>query len=98
MLFRIVQEALTNVARHAAASAVEIRAWQEKRQLVLEVEDDGIGIGEQAGSRGPSWGLRGMQERARYLGGTLELRARQGGGTLLRLTMPLGTVSAIANT
>ncbi|MBK4735752.1 sensor histidine kinase [Noviherbaspirillum pedocola] len=88
MLFRIVQEALTNIARHAQATSVEIRAWQAGRQLVLEVEDDGVGFGAEAEDAGPSWGLRGMEERARYLDGTLAFCARPEGGTLIRLAMP----------
>jgi PAS domain S-box-containing protein len=88
MLFRIVQEALTNIARHAGASAVEIRAWGEQQQLILEVEDNGVGIAAGSAASGTSWGLRGMEERARYLGGILALQTTEEGGTLVRLCMP----------
>jgi signal transduction histidine kinase len=98
MLFRIVQEALTNVARHAGATAVEIRAWCADRRLVLEIEDDGVGIGGASGRVGPSWGLRGMEERAHYLGGMLELQPRPDGGTMVRFSMPANVSNELAET
>lgn len=89
MLFRIAQEALTNVARHAQASAVEIRARRDGDSVLLEVEDNGTGIAFDQLSGRATWGLRGMQERALYLGGTLRLCAVSGGGTLVVLRLPL---------
>jgi PAS domain S-box-containing protein len=89
MLFRIVQEALTNIARHAQATAVEITATRDGSDLLLEVADNGVGIAFEDLSRQASWGLRGMRERAHYLGGSLHLGNRQTGGTLVSLRLPL---------
>src|SRR4029079_4812777 len=69
--FRIVQEALTNVAKHANAGRVQVRAVQERGQLRLSVSDDGSGI-LPAGTRATgSMGIAGMRERARACGGEL---------------------------
>ena len=89
MLFRIVQEALTNVARHARAASVEIRACRDGDELVLEVEDDGVGIAFEYLSDQSTWGLRGMRERAHYLGGTLQAGNTTASGALVLLRLPL---------
>ena len=89
MLFRIAQEALTNVARHANASSVEIRAGRDGDDLLLEVEDDGMGIAFDHLSAQSTWGLRGMHERAHYLGGNLRFSNADGGGTVVTLRLPL---------
>jgi PAS domain S-box-containing protein len=89
MLFRIVQEALTNVARHANATAVELRALRNGDDLLLEVEDNGVGIAFQQLSGQSTWGLRGMRERAHYLGGTLHVGNGKVGGTTVALRVPL---------
>lgn len=92
-LYRIVQEALTNVRRHAAASEVEIRLERGAEQLELSVADDGRGfMVEEALDRAPSekrFGLLGMQERAYLMGGTLEIDSAPGEGTVLRIILPL---------
>ena len=97
MLFRIVQEALTNVARHARASFVQITARREQDSLVLDIEDDGAGIPPERLSANDSWGLRGMQERAHYLGGILDVGTGQKGGTLVSLRLPLPVKLAAVN-
>ena len=89
MLFRIVQEALTNVARHARASVVDLRAFRNGDDLVLEVEDNGVGIAFEQLSDQSTWGLRGMRERAHYLGGTLHVGNGRAGGTMVALRLPL---------
>jgi len=89
MLFRIVQEALTNIARHANATAVEIRALRNDDDLILEVEDNGVGIAFRQLSGQSTWGLRGMRERAHYLGGTLHVGNGTAGGTMVALRVPL---------
>lgn len=78
-LFRILQEALTNVTRHAAAKAVTVRLAEDAGALVLAVQDDGRG--PQAATRGssPSLGILGMQERARALGGDVQVTGAGGG-------------------
>ena len=89
MLFRIVQEALTNVARHSKATAVEIRASRSGEELLLEVEDDGIGIAFENLSEQSTWGLRGMRERSHYLGGSLWVGNGPMGGALVAVRLPL---------
>ena len=89
MLFRIVQEALTNVARHANASLVEIRARRDGDDLLLEIEDDGVGIAFARLSAQSTWGLRGMHERAHYLSGDLRFSKATDAGTVVTLRVPL---------
>ncbi len=91
-LYRIVQEALTNVARHAQASAVSITLHSNGTELLLSVQDNGIGLPPGALQQEGSYGLLGMQERVQALGGSLEL-ANTGAGTQLvvRLPLPPGT-------
>ncbi|MCC6900556.1 MAG: PAS domain S-box protein [Polyangiaceae bacterium] len=84
-LFRVLQEALTNVARHARAEQVEVRLDLGPGGAVLGVHDDGVGISE-GSPRG--LGLLGMQERLRAVGGELEVEGRPGGGTTVRAQVP----------
>jgi PAS domain S-box-containing protein len=87
--YRIVQEALTNVARHARARNVEVRVGAGGGSLVLEVRDDGCGIPASAASDPRSFGIAGMRERARSSGGTLEISGNAGAGTLVRVAIPI---------
>lgn len=86
-LFRIVQESLTNIARHAAASHVWIRLRRINRHLVLEVGDDGCGFDVTQNSGG--FGLLGMRERALSLSGELTVRSRSGEGTVVSVHIPV---------
>ena len=88
-IFRIVQEATTNVIRHANASMVTIQVRVRDRELVVEVLDDGIGMATDQSSKFNSMGLAGMRERARYLGGRLEITSKPGEGTRVTLLIPL---------
>ena len=86
-LYRICQEALTNVAHHAEAERVTVRLIATTEQVQLIVEDDGRGFDtSEAVDR---HGLVGMNERTRMLGGTLDLRTRPGAGTRVQVTVPL---------
>jgi len=87
-LFRIAQEALTNVARHAQATRVAITLERQGTDLLLRVEDDGRGLGP-AGPPPRTLGIVGMRERAERLGGELLLEARPQGGTVVRARLPL---------
>ena len=87
-VYRIVQEALTNCARHAHAKRVEIAVRFAQNTLELSVADDGVGI-DPARVRGV--GLLGIEERVRELHGTFEIRPREPGGTELRVTLPVTT-------
>ena len=84
--YHIAQEALTNVRRHAKAKNVWIDAARSRGKVVLTVRDDGRGL---ATRKPGGMGIRGMQERARDIGGSLRVQARHGGGTEVRASLPL---------
>jgi signal transduction histidine kinase len=89
-LFRITQEALTNVIKHAAADQVKVILTYDAEGVRLEVVDDGVGFNQSAmqmASR-PSWGLIGMQERATLLGGTFKATSYPGSGTRIEIYIP----------
>jgi signal transduction histidine kinase len=86
-LFRIAQEALTNVARHAEAHRVTVALTADKRQLRLSVEDDGKGL-PAAPTAGRGMGMIGMRARARIAGGELTERSRPGQGVLIEVRLP----------
>jgi signal transduction histidine kinase len=90
-VYRVAQEALRNVERHARASAVEVRLRAEADLLVLTVRDDGVGIGvdpDEAAARPGHLGLRSMRERAARHGGTLTIERADPSGTLIELRIP----------
>jgi signal transduction histidine kinase len=91
--FRIAQEALTNIVRHARASAVTVRLKKEKELLILSVRDDGVGFDPEAlhkrAPRAATLGLLGMQERAHAAGGSVEINSQTSKGTEIRLEVPL---------
>jgi PAS domain S-box-containing protein len=87
--YRIFQEALTNVGKHAGASEVEVTLIADAGTLVLTVRDDGCGIDSKARRPG-ALGLLSMSERARRIGGRLEVRGAGGSGTRVTLAAPLG--------
>ena len=84
--YRVLQEALNNVKRHAGAQEAWVRLKFMKDSLSLEVEDHGKGFSPETNHQGI--GLVGMRERAELVGGTLQISQRNGGGTLVRLTVP----------
>ncbi len=88
-VFRIFQEALTNVTRHSSASEVLVRIAMEHGQLLLRIEDNGRGLRPEEIRSRRSMGLLGMRERASAWGGTLALGERPEGGTAVELRMPL---------
>ncbi|MGB5050769.1 MAG: sensor histidine kinase [Caldilineaceae bacterium] len=91
-IYRAAQEALTNTQRHAAASAVWMEVQQTSDAVALCVEDDGVGM--DGDDFVPGIGLRGMQERAQQLGGSLTIDASPRGGVGLKLTIPLAKEEA----
>jgi signal transduction histidine kinase len=95
-VFRIFQEALTNIARHSDASTVEIRLDIEATDLVLLVTDDGRGIRAEELHNKRSLGILGMKERAKLVGGTVSLSPSRLGGTEVRLAIPLSPIGKIA--
>lgn len=88
VVFRVAQEALTNVARHATAPSVELTFTQRGSDVVLTVVDDGRGLPHGA-DRNDGTGLRGMRERAALVGGQLDVSRREGGGTVVTLVVPV---------
>jgi len=89
-IFRIVQEALTNIMRHAAASQVNVSLEKKDDTLIVEVRDNGIGILEGRIVDSKSLGLIGIRERVLLLGGEAVIRGKPGEGTLVRVTLPVG--------
>ncbi len=88
-LYRITQELLTNVTRHAAASQVHIRLSQDAGQMTVAVTDNGKGIATERMTTPRSFGLRGMQERAALLGGHFSIVGTPGGGTTACASVPV---------
>jgi signal transduction histidine kinase len=90
-MFRILQEALTNVARHAHAGAVRIMVRDRGRMLTLTIRDNGRGITKAELASVESIGLLGMTERARLLGGRVTIAGSPGRGTAVTVTVPSST-------
>ncbi len=88
-LFRILQETLTNVIRHANATAVNISLTPDQDHLILAVVDNGRGITEQEITGSNAIGLLGMRERALLLGGEVTISGCPKGGTAVTVTIPL---------
>jgi len=91
-VYRMVQEALTNVARHAHATDVGIEMRQEGGELVLRVRDNGVGFSDRCLQHDGRYGLLGIRERAYMLGGRLEVDNPPGGGGRLTVRLPLATI------
>ena len=89
-VFRILQEALTNVLRHAQATRVDIRAAEEDGEFILTISDNGKGISEDEASGVHSLGLLGMRERAILIGGKIDIAGVEGKGTVITLRVPIG--------
>jgi signal transduction histidine kinase len=88
MLYRVLQESLSNVARHAAASEVRVTLARDGAGVTLRVEDDGIGMAG-AGADRAGYGLDGMRARAAAAGGTLSVQSAPGAGTVILLNVPV---------
>jgi signal transduction histidine kinase len=93
-VYRIVQEALSNVVRHAGATSAVVRLEREPEQLVVCVEDDGRGFETARAHNAGGLGLFGMSERAAYLGGRVDVKSAPGSGTQVRAQIPLSTAAS----
>ncbi len=86
VIYRVAQEALTNIARHAEATWAQLELRDSADMLVLTVRDDGRGIPDDVATT--SHGIRGMRERAMLVGATLVIDSRPGRGTVIELSIP----------
>ena len=87
--YRTAQEALTNISKHAQATKVSVELACDADFLTLEVRDDGCGISATAREKSKAFGLRGLAERARTVGGWLDISSQPGGGTSIIVSLPL---------
>ena len=92
MLFRIVQEALTNAIRHAGASQITVRVLLDEDALIVDVTDEARVSKPRTFSNGVSWGIAGMQERARHVGGEIKITGITGCGTAVVFRLPLDQI------
>ncbi len=88
-VYRVVQEALHNVAKHAQAKTVNIHMLREAELVRLTIEDDGQGMSKTSGFSGRSFGLAGMRERIGMLGGTIKVSSAKGKGTRIEVVVPV---------
>ncbi len=93
-LYRMLQESLTNAARHSQAEHVHVELRIEAGHVVLRVEDDGRGITDEDRKKARSFGLKGLRERAHYLGGTAEIAPAPHGGTRVSVHVPTKDIAA----
>lgn len=96
-IFRIFQETLTNIARHAEASRIYIKLKKKSGYLVLEVKDNGKGISKNSISKCDSLGLLGMRERALLFGGNVKINGNKGKGTTVTLQIPIESKNEAVN-
>jgi len=89
-LFRVFQEALTNIFRHAKASKITIQLFQKNNLAVLKVSDNGIGIPADKIKNPKSLGLLGIRERLLAWNGTVDIESQPGKGTTVTVHIPLG--------
>lgn len=89
LLYRVAQEALTNVIKHADAHTVSVRMWTAGDEVELQIEDDGVGFSIDRVQREGGMGLSGMRERVLDAGGTLEIDSVPGAGTTITARVPL---------
>ena len=90
----VVSEALTNIAKYAEASAVEVEMAVQAETLIVRVCDDGVG----GATRGKGSGLQGLADRVEAVGGRLEITSRRGRGTTIRAEMPTSVLASLRPT
>ena len=88
-LFRIVQESLSNILRHAQASQVHIQMQLREGRLLLRIADDGVGLSAGKRTKANAYGLTGIQERLHAMGGTFSIANNAGGGMALEVSIPI---------
>lgn len=90
-LFRILQESLTNIVKHAKASEVKVKLLQTNDSLQLSISDNGIGFNSQSATKLESYGLIGMKERAFLINGNLSVTSKKNAGTTIKIEIPYNT-------
>lgn len=93
--YRTAQEALTNVAKYAKCSLVQIEISNAGNVLTLEVCDNGVGITREEMMKPHAFGIRGLQERAKTVGGWLDVSTQSGRGTTITLSVPMASMPSI---
>ena len=88
-IFRIFQESLTNVARHAEAGKVSVDLQQDKGYIVLRIEDDGVGFNKLQVNNKRTLGILGMKERTNMMGGSYDITSLPGKGTVVVVSVPI---------
>jgi signal transduction histidine kinase len=88
-LFRVLQESLTNVARHAEAKSVRVKLAEQDGRIVLQIKDDGRGISDTELAKSGAFGLMGMRERILPFRGQCEIEGQPGRGTTVSVYVPL---------
>ncbi|HLU08235.1 MAG TPA: sensor histidine kinase, partial [Oceanobacillus sp.] len=88
-LYRVAEEALNNVVRHARARRIDLKLEYTESALTLTVRDDGSGFDPSQTAANGHYGLVGMKERAELINGSLEIKSQPGAGTIIQLTVPL---------
>ncbi len=91
-IFRIFQETLTNISKHASASRLQVRLTEKDGWVFLEVSDNGCGITEQDMTKPQSFGIRGMRERCQQLRGSLHISGKPGKGTKVTISIPVNAM------
>jgi two-component system, NarL family, sensor histidine kinase UhpB len=95
-VFRVLQESLTNIARHAQATEVSVSLVRDDAGITLAIEDDGVGFAPSSQRKPNSFGLLGLRERAQLLGGEISIDSAPGKGTRVRLRIPVEPAGAPA--
>jgi len=90
-LFRVLQEALHNSAKHSGAQHVEVRLWGTSGQIDLTVRESGVGFDSEAATESRGLGLISMQERVKLVKGKLSIESQPSGGTSIRTRVPFST-------
>ena len=96
-LFRILQESLTNIVKHAKASEVKVKLLQTNDSLQLSITDNGIGFNSQSATKLESYGLIGMKERAFLINGNLSVTSKKNAGTTIKIEIPYSITTNKAN-
>ncbi|MBT0663451.1 PAS domain S-box protein [Geobacter pelophilus] len=89
-IFRICQEALTNIARHSRATEASIAFYKKRNSCILEITDNGKGITQKQAEGGNSYGIMGIRERAKLMNATVAIKGHRTKGTTIKLTIPCG--------